>query len=176
MDSTESLKIAVLVNSPPDKVDFWLDVRQSWKEAFATVCPTAQVNFYDPVVERKFPDASEYDLVVLSGGKADASCSEPWVLGVLDYVRNTVQNFPRTKILGICWGHQAVSRALGGEVRAVDTGPIVSRGSLLVLIWALLTTLLFAGCHWRNSSYWSRQGVLLIRGSLRTLCNFFHTQ
>ncbi|KAB8230786.1 hypothetical protein ETB97_001734 [Aspergillus alliaceus] len=126
MSSITPLKIAVLINSPPDNRDFWLDVRQSWQEAFAIVSPTAEVDLYDPVVERKFPNALEYNLVVLSGGKADASCSEPWVLGVLDYVRNIVQNSPNTKILGICWGHQAVSRALGGQVRAVPTGPIAA--------------------------------------------------
>lgn len=125
MGSVEILKVAVLINTPPENTNFWLNTRESWKEAIASVCPTAIVDLYDPVVERKFPNASEYDLIVLSGGKADASSSEPWVLGVLDYVKTTAQEFPRTKILGICWGHQAVSRALGGKVGAVPSGPIV---------------------------------------------------
>ncbi|PYH92155.1 putative copper/iron-regulated glutamine amidotransferase [Aspergillus ellipticus CBS 707.79] len=126
MDPINPPKIAVLVNSPPDKREFWLDVRQAWQEAFDLVSPASEVDLYDPVFERKFPDASKYNLIALSGGKADASCSEPWVLGVLDYVRRTVRDFPRTKILGVCWGHQAVCRALGGEVRAVPTGPIAA--------------------------------------------------
>lgn len=129
MGSLENPKIAVLINSPPDNVSFWLDVRQSWKEAFTSISPAAQVELYDPVVERKFPDASKYNLIILSGGKADASCYEPWVLGVLDYVRATARDFPRTKMLGVCWGHQAISRALGGQVRAIPTGPIVSEAS-----------------------------------------------
>ncbi|KAJ5156420.1 copper/iron-regulated glutamine amidotransferase [Penicillium capsulatum] len=100
MGSIENPQIAVLINSPLDNATFWLD--------------------------RKFPDASRYDLIILSGGKADASCSEPWVLGVLEYVRVTSRDFPRTKMLGICWGHQAISRALGGQVRAISTGPIAA--------------------------------------------------
>ncbi|CAG8903141.1 unnamed protein product [Penicillium egyptiacum] len=120
------LKIAVLINTPPDGTDFQSVVQECFKEAFASIAPTAEINFYDPVVERKFPDASKYNLVVLSGGKIDAACSEPWVLEVLDYVRITARDVPKTKILGICWGHQAVSRAFGGQVRAVPTGEITA--------------------------------------------------
>lgn len=144
MGSTDPLNIAVLINSPPENIEFWSDVRQAWKEAFALVSPTANVDLYDPVVERKFPDATKYHLIALSGGKADASCSEPWVLGVLNYVQDTVRNSPQTKILGVCWGHQAVSRALGGEVRAVPTGPIVSICSISTIFHLALTRIMQA--------------------------------
>ncbi|PYI11011.1 copper/iron-regulated glutamine amidotransferase [Aspergillus sclerotiicarbonarius CBS 121057] len=123
MSSPSPLRIAVLVNTPPDN-DFWNDVCESYRAAFGVVAPTAKVDMYDPVFQNSFPDPQEYDLIVLSGGKADASSSEPWVLGVLEFLRNTAQVSPKTKILGICWGHQAISRAFGGEVRPVPTGPI----------------------------------------------------
>jgi GMP synthase-like glutamine amidotransferase len=127
MDTTQRPRIAVLINTSPDNIPFWSDTRQSWTEAITLISPTAKVDLYDPVVERKFPNAADYDLIVLSGGKADASSSEPWVLGVLDYVRVTAREIPQTKILGVCWGHQAISKALGGEIGAVPTGPIVRR-------------------------------------------------
>lgn len=134
METHKTFKIAVLINTPPENHEFWTDVRQAWKEAFAKNTPSAKVDLYDPVWERSFPDPSIYDLVVLSGGKADASSSEPWILGVLDFVRNIVREAPKTKMLGICWGHQAVARALGGEVGPVPTGPIVSYSFVLVLV------------------------------------------
>jgi GMP synthase-like glutamine amidotransferase len=120
-----NIKIAILINTPPDSANFQLTVQECWKEALTEIVPTGDIDFYDPVVERKFPDASKYHLIVLSGGKIDADCSEPWVLGVLDYVRITARDFPKTKILAVCWGHQAVSRAFGGQVRDVPTGQIV---------------------------------------------------
>jgi GMP synthase-like glutamine amidotransferase len=124
MTSATPFKIAILVNSPPGN-EFWHDVRQSWTDAFNAVARDANIDFYDPVHKLDFPNPSEYNLIVLSGGKADASSSDLWVLGVLSFVRSAVRDSPKTKILGICWGHQAVLRALGGSVQPVTTGPIV---------------------------------------------------
>ncbi|KAL4986803.1 copper/iron-regulated glutamine amidotransferase [Aspergillus falconensis] len=127
MATKSPLKIAVLVNTPPGN-DFWHDVRKSFHDVFNLVAPKAQVTFYDPVTARSFPDPQRqhYDLIVLSGGKADASSSEPWVLGVLDFIRKIAYDSSKTKMLGICWGHQAITRALGGEVRPVPAGPIAA--------------------------------------------------
>ncbi|KAL5042228.1 hypothetical protein BDW71DRAFT_211358 [Aspergillus fruticulosus] len=127
MATKSPLKIAVLVNTPPGN-DFWHDVRKSFHGVFNLVAPEAQVTFYDPVTARSFPDPQRQhcDLIVLSGGKADASSSEPWVLGVLDFIRKIAYDSSKTKMLGICWGHQAITRALGGEVRPVPAGPIAA--------------------------------------------------
>ncbi|KAL4765811.1 uncharacterized protein BDW70DRAFT_155464 [Aspergillus foveolatus] len=120
-----ALKIAILVNTLSTNRDFWTDVRTSYSEALCS-CAHGRNPLLRPRLRAKVPDPSRYDLIILSGGKADASSSEPWVLGVLDFIRNTVSDTPRTKILGICWGHQAIARAYGGEVRAVPTGPIAA--------------------------------------------------
>ncbi|OJJ85434.1 uncharacterized protein ASPGLDRAFT_146705 [Aspergillus glaucus CBS 516.65] len=125
MGSIAPLKIAVLINSPPGN-EFWNDVKKAYDDAFHSVASDAQIDCYDPVFDANFPDPGKYDFIVLSGGKADSSSSEPWVLGVLDFVRNTARDFPKVKMLGICWGHQAIQRALGGIVHAVPTGPIAA--------------------------------------------------
>ena len=122
-----ALKIAILVNHPPT-AHFHSEIQQGFTDSFTEIAPTAQLQFFDPYAKQEYPDPSNFDLIILSGGKADASASDPWILKMLDFVRSTVRDSPATKILGICWGHQALIRALGGEVRAVPGGPIVGSG------------------------------------------------
>lgn len=131
--STQTLRIAIIVNHPP-KAHFWAEIKQAFVESFEIITPHAQLDFYDPVDKQEYPDASQYNLIILSGGKADASASEPWILKELDFIRTTAREAPKTKILGICWGHQALLRAFGGHVAAVPSGPIVSRRSKVQLV------------------------------------------
>ena len=60
-------------------------MRKSYHAVFRDVAPDTQIDMHNPVFQDNSSDPREYDLIVLSGGKADASSSEPWVLGMLDF-------------------------------------------------------------------------------------------
>lgn len=54
----------------------------------------------------------------------DSFADEPWILGLLDYVRSAHQKGKR--MVGICFGHQIICRALGGKVQRSPGGWEVS--------------------------------------------------
>lgn len=73
------------------------------------------------------PDTSMYDLVILSGGRVNLleAAKPSWVLDVLDMIRRVAGDDSKTRLLGICWGHQAIHYALGGKIEWLDAGPKV---------------------------------------------------
>ncbi|KAK7556895.1 class I glutamine amidotransferase-like protein [Phyllosticta citricarpa] len=122
-------RIAILKNTPsalatvPTSSD-------SFITAFSAVAPDAQLDFYDPVEAQEYPaDAgAAYDLVILSGGTADINAPDQWVLKMLEFVRELVraraEGRTAAKVVGICWGHQAVHVALGGRMEMMgESGP-----------------------------------------------------
>lgn len=74
------------------------------------------------------PDFSQYCLVILSGGKVNLLEEDKplWALQVLDMVRKLANELTGPKLLGICWGHQAIHYALGGDLAWLEDGPRVS--------------------------------------------------
>ncbi|KAK1276324.1 hypothetical protein QJS04_geneDACA003904 [Acorus gramineus] len=69
------------------------------------------------VVEGEFPDVEElesYDGFVVSGSPHDAYGNDLWILK-LCFLLQTLDAMEK-KVLGICFGHQVLCRALGGKV------------------------------------------------------------
>ncbi|KAK0571010.1 hypothetical protein LWI29_009799 [Acer saccharum] len=75
------------------------------------------------VVEGEFPDINElhkYDGFVVSGSPSDAYGNDYWILK-LCFLLQTLDAMEK-KVLGICFGHQVLCRALGGKVGKAYTG------------------------------------------------------
>ncbi|KAE8453969.1 hypothetical protein EG329_007745 [Mollisiaceae sp. DMI_Dod_QoI] len=122
----KSLKVAVLMNgfaSPNTPI-----IRDSFESVVKAAASSIDnfeiptIDFYDPIVAQTHPDPNAYDLIVLSGGTADPMGSDPWVLKLQTYLRTTVAEHPKQKIVGICWGHQTTAVTFGGSVGNMD-GP-----------------------------------------------------
>jgi GMP synthase-like glutamine amidotransferase len=115
------LRIAILLNGFASH--FTPQIRLSFTTAITSASslskspsPPPTIDFYDPIIAQTYPDPSQYDLIVLSGGTADPMGSDPWVLKTQDFLRTTVKEWPERKLVGICWGHQTMCVAFGGKV------------------------------------------------------------
>ncbi|MFN7685630.1 MAG: type 1 glutamine amidotransferase [Oligoflexia bacterium] len=63
---------------------------------------------------RDFPkNLAEFDRIVLSGSATSATEDALWIENLLELIRSAVTN--RIPILGICYGHQSLARALAGK-------------------------------------------------------------
>ncbi|KAF3776100.1 Gamma-glutamyl peptidase 5 [Nymphaea thermarum] len=57
---------------------------------------------------------------VITGSPADAHADDDWVLKLCEVLK--VLNQKKKKVLGICFGHQVLARALGGKTGRSDVG------------------------------------------------------
>jgi GMP synthase-like glutamine amidotransferase len=61
-----------------------------------------------------YPDRPEVcDAYLVTGAAAGVYDGEPWIAALLDFLRVARG---RTKLVGVCFGHQAMAQAFGGEV------------------------------------------------------------
>ncbi|XP_042503048.1 gamma-glutamyl peptidase 3-like [Macadamia integrifolia] len=75
------------------------------------------------VVDGEFPDMDDlhkYHGFVISGSPSDAYGNELWILK-LCFLLETLDAMEK-KVLGICFGHQVLCRALGGKVGKANGG------------------------------------------------------
>ncbi|ACV47247.1 MULTISPECIES: type 1 glutamine amidotransferase [Halomicrobium] len=72
---------------------------------------------YD-VTERELPDTFAFDGCLLTGSRASVYWEEPWIADLTSWVRDAVER--DVAFLGVCFGHQLLAHALGGEVEPMD--------------------------------------------------------
>lgn len=75
------------------------------------------------VIGGEFPaaeDLATYDGFVVSGSPRDAHGDEPWVRRLCALLRTL--HAMRERVLGVCFGHQVLCRALGGRVGRASSG------------------------------------------------------
>lgn len=73
------------------------------------------------VKEFEYPDnIDQCDVYLITGSKSSAYANRPWIQQLQDYVIK-LSNHPK-KLIGICFGHQIIAQALGGQVQKHKNG------------------------------------------------------
>ncbi|KAL7947721.1 class I glutamine amidotransferase-like protein [Trichoderma barbatum] len=73
------------------------------------------------VIAGNYPRIEDVDAIVLTGSYGTAFENDPWIVALVDYVKNTLESTDK-KVVGICFGHQIIGRALGADVNHNPAG------------------------------------------------------
>ncbi|APA12812.1 hypothetical protein SS1G_08257 [Sclerotinia sclerotiorum 1980 UF-70] len=80
-----------------------------------------QISSYDVVTLQEYPSPSSIDAILISGSRFTAFDSEPWIVKLVEFVRGLLEQ-GRVRVVGICFGHQIVGRAMGAKVQRNEKG------------------------------------------------------
>lgn len=98
--------------------------RHQWQDQISL-----DIRAFDIVQEQKYPAEGQlsdglWDAIMITGSASSVSehAQKPWIAKLLGFVKNVAENHPLVRIIGICWGHQAIAQALGGSVESNPQG------------------------------------------------------
>ena len=81
---------------------------------------TLQFATYDVQLNQYPESLDEVDVFLITGSKNSVYDNEPWIQQLMDFVRKLYDE--KKPLIGICFGHQLIAQALGGETRKADQG------------------------------------------------------
>lgn len=67
----------------------------------------------------EWPDPEAFDAAIITGSSAGVYETDGWIAELLDWIRSARG---RTRLVGVCFGHQAMAQALGGRVEKSSRG------------------------------------------------------
>ncbi|KAJ3041283.1 hypothetical protein HK097_002304 [Rhizophlyctis rosea] len=125
--ASPTLRIAVLVCDIPIKAV--VDNHGDYATQFANLFQSASTHYNShtksaiqietvpfDVTNMQYPERpDDFGAYVLTGSKFSAYDQDPWILRLIDFVKE-LDKRKDVKVVGVCFGHQIIAQALGGEV------------------------------------------------------------
>lgn len=116
------------------------------------------VHIVDVRKNPNLPSISQYSGVVVTGSPSMVTDEDYWIKSLLTWTRDAVeQNFP---YFGICFGHQVLGKALGGEVNYNAKGMEVGTHRILLHSSALTDPLFINLPSYFSAHLVHRQSVI----------------
>lgn len=119
-----NFKIAVLVTEDESNFGGPNGVFLYHVQRFQKVCqPITLIPFF--VCSGQFPENIEdFSAYVITGSHYSANENHPWMTDLEQFIRQVKEN-SHIKMVGICFGHQIIAKALGGTVGKNPTGEFI---------------------------------------------------
>ncbi|KAL7806839.1 class I glutamine amidotransferase-like protein [Trichoderma aethiopicum] len=70
---------------------------------------------------QSYPPLDEVDAILITGSRHTAYEDDPWILKLVEYTRQAIDS-GRIRVVGVCFGHQIVGRAMGARLGRSDKG------------------------------------------------------
>ncbi|KAG0652502.1 glutamine amidotransferase [Hyphodiscus hymeniophilus] len=80
-----------------------------------------QISKFDVVTKQEYPSLEDIDAILVTGSKYNSFDHDPWILKLVTFVEKVLEQ-RRVRLIGVCFGHQIVGRALGAKVDRSDKG------------------------------------------------------
>ncbi|KAH6894206.1 class I glutamine amidotransferase-like protein [Thelonectria olida] len=133
---TRTFRLAVLECDTP--VPAVKEARGTYGEVFRTLLTKGkeglgakgeevelQITKWDVVTALEYPNVEDIDGLWISGSKHTSFADDAWILVLVDYVKKVLTT-TKVPVVGICFGHQIIGRALGVKVGVSPGGWEVS--------------------------------------------------
>ena len=102
-----------LLSDHGDQTDFYNYI-------FNLADPTINLRFYDVVLDHYPKSIDECDGYLITGSKLSVYDAEDWIRKLENYVQ--LLNEKKKALLGVCFGHQLIAKALGGKSEKAAIG------------------------------------------------------
>ena len=100
-----------------DVVGRFPEVRGGYREMFAALLPSFEFRYYEAHRGQIPSSGRECDAWVCTGSKYSVYDGTKWIADLAAFIRSLQQPF-----VGICFGHQMLAHAMGGEVAKAKQG------------------------------------------------------
>ena len=121
---------------------------------------------------KRIDSPEDSDVIVITGSRRNVSQWEPWMDDVADLIRTCT-----VPLYGICFGHQIICKALGGEVIRADSSSnlflkLVTKMELQAVNYSLIKTTLLTLEKWKLSVLQNTVELLYVNTRLDQLSLF----
>ncbi|KAI7196624.1 class I glutamine amidotransferase-like protein [Hortaea werneckii] len=83
--------------------------------------PELDISKFDVVNHEIYPNLEDVDGILLTGSKFNSFDNDPWILKLVEFTKKVLaQN--RVRLIGVCFGHQIIGRALDVKVGRSNDG------------------------------------------------------